>query len=91
MPRMGTMVYWGVVLGCTLIFMCALDSVAYGKEPQARSKFYDFGEQVIDGEIKKPTALYTDSRNKVQFDRLLKLKKGFLDDLLETSKDPIMR
>ena len=29
---------------------------------QPKAKFYDFGEQIIDGEIKKPTALYTDSK-----------------------------
>jgi hypothetical protein len=54
-----------------------------------RTKFYDFSDQVIDGQIKKPTALYTDSRQKVKFDRLLKLKKSFLPDLLNTAKDPI--
>ena len=55
------------------------------KSPKA--KFYDFSEQVIDGEIKKPTALYTDSKKKVKFDRLLKLKKSFIPDLLKTSEE----
>ena len=44
-------------------------------QSKPKSKFYDFGEQVIDGEIKKPTALYTDSKKKVKFDRYLDLKK----------------
>ena len=57
----------------------------------AKSKFYNFGEQVIDGEIKKPTALYTNSRNKVKFERLLNLKKSFMPDLLETAKSPTFR
>jgi len=65
--------------------------VMVGSEAQAqskpKSKFYDFGAQVIDGEIKKPTALYTDSKKKVQFDRLLKLKKSFIPDLMNTSKE----
>ena len=52
-----------------------------------KSKFYDFSDQVIDGEIKKPTALYTNARQKVKFDRLLKLKKSFIPDLLKTSED----
>ena len=56
-------------------------------QQKPKSKFYDFGEQVIDGEIKKPTALYTDSKKKVQFDRLLKLKKSFISDLMNTSKE----
>jgi hypothetical protein len=45
---------------------------------QPKSKFYDFNEQIIDGEIKKPTTLYLDSREQVKFDRLIKIKKEFL-------------
>ena len=52
-----------------------------------KSKFYDFNEQVIDGEIKKPTALYTDSKRKVKFDRLLKLKKSFIPELMKTAEE----
>jgi len=59
------------------------------KEP--KSKFYDFDEQIIDGEIKKPTPLYTDARSKVKFDRLLKLKKSFLPRLFDTAKERIFK
>ena len=52
-----------------------------------KPKFYDFSEQIIDGEIKKPTALYTDSKKKVKFDRLLKLKKSFIPELMKTSEE----
>ena len=55
------------------------------KSPKA--KFYDFSEQVIDGEIKKPTALYTDSKKRVKFDRLLKLKKSFIPELMKTAEE----
>ncbi len=56
-----------------------------------KSKFYDFSDQLIDGEIKKPTALYTDARQQVRFDRLLDLKKTFLKALLETSKERVFK
>ncbi len=62
---------------------------AHGRPPKA--KFYDFQDQLIDGEIKKPSTLYTDSRRNVRFDRLLKLKKSFMYDLLRTSKERIFR
>ncbi len=62
---------------------------AHGRSP--KSKFYDFQDQLIDGEIKKPTTLYTDSRKRVRFNRLLKLKKSFMYDLLRTSKERIFR
>ena len=59
--------------------------------PNARSKFYDFGEQVIDGEIRRPTALYTDARNRARFGRLLRLKRSFLPDLFKTAKEKIFK
>lgn len=59
--------------------------------PNARSKFYDFGEQVIDGEIRRPTALYTDARKRARFGRLLRLKRSFLPDLFETAKEKVFK
>jgi hypothetical protein len=58
---------------------------------QPRAKFYDFNEQLIDGEIKKPTTLYTDARDKVRFDRLLRLKKSFLPELFDTAKESVFK
>tara|TARA_R100000008_G_scaffold74804_1_gene53735 strand:- start:102 stop:365 length:264 start_codon:yes stop_codon:yes gene_type:complete len=56
-----------------------------------RAKFYDFSEQLIDGEIRKPTALYTDSRQKVKFERLLKLKRSFMRELFDTAKEKVFK
>lgn len=72
-----------------MMVMGAVISKAEAKSP--KSKFYDFSEQLIDGEIKKPTALYTDARTQVKFERLLKLKKSFIPALLDTSKDPVFK
>ena len=64
-------------------------SVVAAKQPKA--KFYDFNEQIIDGEIKKPTTLYTDSRQRVKFGRLLRLKKSFMPKLFDTSKERVFK
>jgi len=56
-----------------------------------KAKFYDFSEQLIDGEIRKPTALYTDARKKVKFERLLKLKRSFMRDLFDTAKEKVFK
>ena len=58
---------------------------------QPKSKFYDFSEQLIDGEVKRPTTLFTDAREKVKFDRLLKLKKSFLPKLFDTAKERVFK
>ncbi len=68
-----------------LVAVVTFAGPATAADPKA--KFYDFSDQLIDGEIKKPTALYTDSRSQVKFDRLLSLKKDFMKALLLTAKE----
>ena len=66
-----------------------MTAIVFEKQPKA--KFYDFRDQIIDGEIKRPTTLYTDAREKVRFEQLLKLKKSFMYDLLDTGKERVFR
>jgi len=73
-----------------LLTLGAATSDALAAAP-TKSKFYDFSDQLIDGEIKKPTALYTDVRQQVKFERLLSLKKSFLKALLRTSKERVFK
>ena len=56
-----------------------------------KAKFYDFSEQLIDGEIRKPTALYMDVRQKVKFQRLLRLKRNFNRDLMKTARERVFK
>lgn len=74
-----------------ITFLLSGFSVSAKPPKNPRSKFYDFSEQLIDGEIKKPTTLYTDVRSKVKFDRLLRLKKSFLPNLFDTAKEKVFK
>ena len=90
MKRYLSLFYWLLLLGFLMMFLVALDSVVV-RAAQPKSKFYDFSEQLIDGEIKKPTTLYTDARESVRFDRLLKLKKSFLRPLFDTALEKVFK
>ena len=63
---------------------------AEAKKP-SKTKFYNFDDLLINGEYKKPKSLYLDAKQKAKFERLLKLKKGFLPNLKNTAKDPSLR
>ena len=56
-----------------------------------KTKFYNFDDLLINGRYRKPQVLYTDARQKVKFERLLKLKKDFLPKLKSTQRDPSLR
>jgi len=74
-----------------ITFLLSGFSVSAKPPRNERSKFYDFSEQLIDGEIRKPTALYTNARGKVKFDRLLRLKKSFIPKLFDTAKELVFK
>jgi len=77
-------------ISITVFLFIFLNSTAtVAKQP--KSKFYDFNEQIIDGELKKPTTLYMDIREKARFERLMKLKKSFIPKLLTTAKERVFK
>ena len=82
----------GVIL-LKKIFIIVLLTLSFSSiaTPPKKSKFYDFGDQMIDGEIKKPTGQYINSRDRARFDRLLSLKKSFLPKMFLTSKEKIFK
>lgn len=71
------------------VFLLSFQALAQNKN--TKTKFYNFDDLLINGEYKKPQVLYTDARQKVRFERLLKLKKDFLPKLKQTEKDPVLR
>jgi len=63
---------------------------AFGQE-SVKAKFYIFPTMNIDGDYKAPAVTFTNPREKVRFERLLKLKRSFFKELQETGKDTILK
>ena len=81
-----------VLLTLAWAFIFGLCSSTRAATPNVKAKFYDFSEQLIDGEVKRPTALYMDVRQKVQFKRLLRLKRNLLGpNLMDTARLPVFK
>jgi hypothetical protein len=55
------------------------------------TRFYDFDDLLIDGEFRKPATLYTRALKSPKFERLLRLQKSFLRQLLQTARYPSLR
>ena len=70
-------------------FMLTTAMAAPPKNP--KSKFYDFSEQLINGEVRKPTVTYMSHRDRIKFKRLLSLKKSFMRQLFATSKNNVFK
>ena len=80
-----------LVVVLVVLLLVSISVQADDTERNTKSKFYDFSEQLIDGQIRKPTNLYLDVRQRVKFDRLLRLKKSFLPKLFDTAKEKVFK
>ncbi len=56
-----------------------------------KAQFIIFGDQLIDGQLRRPQATWTNARQAANFARLLELKKSFLPAMQATSADPVFR
>jgi hypothetical protein len=83
------------IIGVILMILFLVPSTAIAKKPaktNVRAQFIDFENMIIDGQIKKPRALYTSVRQRVNFKRLLRLKKDFTkSNLFDTAKSPVFK
>ena len=80
------------VLAAILLGITFSGSAIAAPGGDVKAKFYDFSDQLIDGEVKRPTALYTDVRQEVKFQRLLRLKRSFIEDVLRrTARDRVFK
>lgn len=77
-----------VIILTIVLFAFVGDASAKGKD---KSRFYDFSDQMINGEIKKPATIYIDTRTRAKFEKLLRLKRSFIKALILTSKEPILK
>lgn len=62
-----------------------------GRKGDKKTRFYDFDDLLIDGEFRKPATLYTRALKSPKFERLLRLQKSFLNQLLQTARYPSLR
>jgi len=72
-----------------IVFLIFLPFLAQADSP--KTKFYDFDDLLINGEFKKPQVMYIDDQSKVRFERLLKLKRDFIQNLRESKRDTSLR
>lgn len=75
----------------SILIVLALAANVLAQDTNTKTKFYNFDDLLIKGKIKKPQVLFIDKRQKVQFEKLLKLKKEFLNKLHDTRKDHSLR
>ena len=82
---------WIAIVAVTALAAPAFAEGAGGKKGGGGEQFFDFQGLVIDGELKKPGSFFVNAREKVKFDRLLRLHKSFLEQTMKSAQDPALK
>jgi len=82
---------WGVNILTLILILTFVPIPVSAQNEGTKTKFYNFDDLLIDGKVRKPKVLWVDARQKVKFQRLLKLKKDFMPKLRDTKKDMSLR
>lgn len=78
-------------LGAALAIFVGFTNSAYAA-PDVKSKFYDFSDQLINGQILKPSITFYSAREKVRFNRLLRIRRDFMGrELQRTARDRVFK
>ena len=81
-----------LLLGLALAAPAAAQKKAAKPAPKSeKTMFYNFDDMVVDGEFRKPSVLLTTAREQSRFERLLRLRKSFLPDMLKTARFPELK
>jgi len=77
---------------CAIVFgsLIVMVSPAMAQD-ETRSKFYNFDDMLIDGQLKTPDLMKAEAREKAQFKRLLDLKKSFIPKVRETAEESALQ
>ena len=75
----------------TVVMLWGAAAFAQDGQGETRTRFYNFDDMLIDGEFKKPDIMKEKAREKADFKRLSKLKKGFLKKLKQTSGEQALQ
>ena len=51
------------------------------------TRFYDFNDMLIDGELMRPEGMFTRARDRARFERLLDLRREFIEEIEESAKE----
>ncbi|MBI5478568.1 MAG: hypothetical protein HY906_06935 [Deltaproteobacteria bacterium] len=91
---MRTLVHGFVVLCLGVALAAPAAAQKKGAKPAPKGEktmFYNFDDMVVDGEFRRPSVLLTTARDQSRFERLLRLRKSFLPEMLKTARFPELK
>ena len=70
-----------------LLSMSAQSAFAQDGEGEVETRFYDFNDMLIDGELQRPTGVSMTERGSARFESLLNLEQSFIEEIDQDAEE----
>jgi len=78
-----TALAFGLVLTASSVFAQDDDEV--------QTRFYDFNDMLIDGELLQPEGMFATERGRARFDSLLSLRRSFMEEIEDAAHEEALQ
>lgn len=73
--------------GVLFAALVAFAAPAFAQDGDVETRFYDFNDMLIDGELQRPEGMFATERGSARFDSLLTLEKSFVEEIEEGAEE----
>lgn len=70
-----------ILTAAAAVATLAYAGTAFAQDEEVDTRFYDFNDMLIDGELQRPQGEMMSERGSARFDRLLNLEQSFVDEI----------
>ena len=74
-----------------LVFTAGGGAWAQEADEEVQTRFYDFSDLLIDGELLRPDGQFMTSRGGAQFQSLVQLRRSFRGEIEDAANEPALR
>lgn len=76
-----------VLMAIALLVPATVAFAQDAEDGETPTRFYDFNDMLIDGELMRPEGMFTRARDRARFERLLDLDREFIQEIEESAKE----
>jgi hypothetical protein len=69
----------------------SISAGAFAQDDEVQTRFYDFSDLLIDGELLRPDGQFMTSRGGARFQSLVQLRRSFRGEIDEAAREPALR
>jgi len=85
------MKYWIVALLAGAMMLSVSTDANAQDDDEIQTRFYDFSDLLIDGDLLRPDGMFATARDRARFDSLLSLRRSFLPEIDEAAKESALQ